>query len=496
MTERSDLTTYWEEGPRLIEIADTSSEIVIQDLHDTLKSNTEQAGENDDSLDNMDDDPLIDSAGKEDLGGGVSVGITSTLQYSQVAFQSRLTPTSTGTVTTQDTNGTLLIDSAGTFQTDLVERGAVIVNFSDESITEVLKVLSETQLSCRVLRAGIGNTFEVNDSYKIWNIQQCDISGGNLVALDSDLSTPISPVFPTAFTQVVRTSSSSATLQNQEQLQFGTYEGYIHVSAVSGTAGTSYPIGTPGSPVNNLEDAKTIAEEIGLNRFHIMSPLVISSGDFSDGYIFEGESPILTTISVDAAADVQNCEFREANVSGVLGTNTVCRFAIIGDVTMSGFLFQVALQGPLKATGNLSAFDSWSLIPGTDAPVLDYQGVNQQVGFRGYNGGVKVRNCTSAGSNSSFDLTGTVTLEDSITEGVFVVRGVGVLNNQLLPTSNAICVCDGFTQGKHGRDLYKNEGLDAGNPMTVTPTSRETANGDVDLTLSGDGLTSTTVTRN
>jgi len=117
MTERSDLTTYWEEGPRLIEIADTSSEIVIQDLHDTLKSNTEQAGENDDSLDNMDDDPLIDSAGKEDLGGGVSVGITSTLQYSQVAFQSRLTPTSTGTVTTQDTNGTLLIDSAGTFQT-------------------------------------------------------------------------------------------------------------------------------------------------------------------------------------------------------------------------------------------------------------------------------------------------------------------------------------------------------------------------------------------
>ena len=495
MTERSDLTTYWEEGPRLIEIADTSSEIVIQDLHDTLKSNTEQAGENDDSLDNMDDDPLIDSAGKEDLGGGVSVGITSTLQYSQVAFQSRLTPTSTGTVTTQDTNGTLLVDTSATFQTDLVERGAVIINFSDESITEVLKVLSETQLSCRVLRAGVGNTFEVNDSYKIWNIQQCDISGGNLVALDSDLATPISPVFPTAFTQIIRTSSSSATLQNQAQLQFSTFAGAVHIDVANGIAGTNYPVGTPGTPSNNLADAHAIAADLGIRKFQVAGNLTIDAGDHSDGHIFIGQGSSLTTFTVTAGANVNSCELHEATVTGVLGTTTTLRSCITDAIELGGFMFNCALRNGTTVKGTLHIIDSRSLIPGTSYPTVDMNNVAADLAVRNYVGGIGVINSTVSGNNFSLDLDpGTAHLDASNTEGTFVLRGAGVLNNNM--TGNALCIFDGFTQGKHSRDLYKNEGLDTGNPMTVTPTSRETANGDVDLTLSGDGVTSTTVTRN
>lgn len=44
---------------------------------------------------------------------------------------------------------------------------------------------------------------------------QCSIDGGNLVALDSS-DNPISPIFPTAYTQVVKTSSSSATISGLE----------------------------------------------------------------------------------------------------------------------------------------------------------------------------------------------------------------------------------------------------------------------------------------
>lgn len=217
MAERSDLTTFWEESPRIVEVASPSVEIVLQDLHDTLKSNTEQASEADDSLENLDDDPLIDSAGKEGLGGGVEVAITSTMLNAQLAFESRLTPTSEGTVTTANGAGTTLIDSGATFQTDGVERGAVVINFTDQSITEVLSVDSETQLTTRVLRAGTDNDYDSSDAYKVWNIIQCNISGGNLVAVD-DLEAPISSVFPTAFTQIVRTASSSATAINQPEI--------------------------------------------------------------------------------------------------------------------------------------------------------------------------------------------------------------------------------------------------------------------------------------
>lgn len=43
-------------------------------------------------------------------------------------------------------------------------------------------------------------------------------------------------------------------------------------------------------------------------------------------------------------------------------------------------------------------------------------------------------------------------------------------------------------------ELHKIQGLDASNPMTVTPTSRTA--GSIDLDITGDGETSTTVTRN
>lgn len=42
-------------------------------------------------------------------------------------------------------------------------------------------------------------------------------------------------------------------------------------------------------------------------------------------------------------------------------------------------------------------------------------------------------------------------------------------------------------------ELWKLQGLDISNPMTVTPTQRVA--GDVDLAITGDGLTTTTVTR-
>lgn len=43
-------------------------------------------------------------------------------------------------------------------------------------------------------------------------------------------------------------------------------------------------------------------------------------------------------------------------------------------------------------------------------------------------------------------------------------------------------------------ELHKIQGLDAANPMTVTQTNRTA--GDINLDITGDGTTTTTVTRN
>jgi hypothetical protein len=86
MTIRTDLTIDWYSSPRLITVAAPSTEITVQDLYDTLSDAA-------DKMDTMTFPRLIEAAGKEPLGGGVSVGVTATLQNAQVAFEARPGPT-------------------------------------------------------------------------------------------------------------------------------------------------------------------------------------------------------------------------------------------------------------------------------------------------------------------------------------------------------------------------------------------------------------------
>ena len=125
-------------------------------------------------------------------------------------------------MTTSNPAGTVLIDNLATFITDGVQRGAVVINFSDQSITEVLEVLAETQLRSRVLRAGTTNQFTSGDAYKIWNIEQCEVQGGNLVAIDG--YTQPAPLTYAQLQQGYWLLESGKTIFTPEDLQSGKYK--------------------------------------------------------------------------------------------------------------------------------------------------------------------------------------------------------------------------------------------------------------------------------
>lgn len=214
MAVRGDVTINWD--LRIIIVDAPSAEISIQDLHDTVRAA-------EDDLKNMDNPPLISTAGKEALGSGVQVGITATLQNAKLAFEQRVVMLESGTITTPDTNGMTLIDSSATFITNGVEAGDMVMNHTDGSHATIASVDSETQLTLlTALDGGTDNQFDSADSYEILDWVQCNVSGGNLVAVDTE-GNEIDPIFPTFGTQVVRTSSSSATLTEQtlnEQTRF------------------------------------------------------------------------------------------------------------------------------------------------------------------------------------------------------------------------------------------------------------------------------------
>lgn len=198
------ITVYPHLSPRVIEVDSPTTNISVQELVDLVRAW-------EDKVIGLHYPFLIDATGKDDLGGGVFVGITTTLQNAVIAFAMQGGVDSSGTVTTADATGLVLTDSTGTFIADGILAGDTLLNVTDQSITSIISVDSETQVTTFGLQSGSDNQFEIGDSYKIWNKVQCEVSGGNLVAVD-EFGATMSPFLPTAQTYVTRSASSSATL--------------------------------------------------------------------------------------------------------------------------------------------------------------------------------------------------------------------------------------------------------------------------------------------
>jgi hypothetical protein len=212
VTVRTDVTVEFGTSPKVIEVLAPSTEIIMQDVVDTLRKQ-------EDSFQGMTFKKLLGASGKDDLGGGVQVGITAALQNIKLAFEGRTATAQTGTVTDSPSNPLMgrqtMEDTSATFEDNNVARGSLVINFTDQSVAEVIRVNSQIELQTKTLVNGIANTYGIGDVYHIYNVIQVSAIGGNLVAVDDAQST-IPAILPTAFTQVVVTGSSSATLLKQK----------------------------------------------------------------------------------------------------------------------------------------------------------------------------------------------------------------------------------------------------------------------------------------
>ncbi|MEE9459783.1 MAG: hypothetical protein V3V84_08485 [Candidatus Bathyarchaeia archaeon] len=434
MVTRSDVNVDYQPSPRVVEVAAPSTELTIQDTVDTIRISEEgfAAG--------LAFDKVIDAAGKEDLGGGVLVGITANLQNAQVAFEARTTPAETGTVTTGSgalANGFLtFVDSAADFVTAGIARGSLVINFTDNSIADVYDVIDSTTLKTRPLVNGSDNEFEVADNYQVFNIIQCNITGGNLVAED-DVS-QISPVVPTAFTQIVRTASSSATLSESQDIQFASFNGAVTVDTSGSNSGTTFPTGTSRQPVNNFTDALAIAAERGLDKFFIIGDCTLDSGLDFDEFTFEGQSTARTRITVDASASVLASEFVHCTVTGTLDGESVIENGVAdnlnvidGVVRNSGLIGEITLSG----VNDLQLLDCYE--GSATRPYINFGGSGTGLIVTNYNGAIGLKNKSGAESGFLDMASGDILIDNDVTVGTITLRGVAKWDNKFTYSGGA-----------------------------------------------------------
>jgi hypothetical protein len=360
---------------------------------------------------------VMSASGKEDLGGGVTVGITTQLQNGKLAFEQRGASISAGTVTTISASGNTLIDSGATFITDGVIEGAAIINFTDQSVGTVLSIDSETQITLlTALEDGTDNRWDSADVYKIWNIIQCEASGGNLTAVDTDGLT-IDAIFPTFGTQIVRTSSSSATLTGLDALSDRVY---VDTEAVSNGSGGA------GDPFDNIGDAIDFAEANNIKIIVVYAEITLDR-NLKNFQIIGISNPVINC----AGQDLKNTYFERCTLKGTYINNIAAINCKIDSTTYLEGVFEECIfpigTTTIAAGQIVDIIQSSSGVPGATTPTIDMNATGI-LSIRGYNGGIKLINYSGSSAHSIDISSGQIILDSTtITSGIFVIRGVGKL---------------------------------------------------------------------
>ena len=478
MATRDDVIVDYAPIVRIAVVEAPSQEFIIQDIVDTLRKR-------EDTFQGQAKSKLLDASGKENLGGGVSVGITAALNSTQIAFESRTDTAETGTVTTASlppvgnspsrANGLITLhDINALFETAGIARGSLVINFTDQSIAEVYQVISEIELITKTLVNGIDNSFDIGDVYHIFNVIQCEIIGGNIVGSDL-LGNDLTPITPTAFTQIIRSASSSATIiggipapeENAQAVweysatntvpdnSYGSigrksaFNEYIYLDTTGGTSGTTWPIGTTTKPSNNVTHALAIGVANGIFKILVKDDATVLSTNSLNGFTVEGAGNDTSLITIQAGATTQFSTFTNTTLTGTLDGRVVIRDSVVDNlIGVQGVLHQTVIEdGGIQLApttiGSTYILDSF----GSDGAIIDYNSVTaHDVDIRNFNGGLTVANKTDA-SDLSIDFnSGELILDNTTTTGNITVRGIYNLENN--------------STGSPGINLIQNTNLD------------------------------------
>jgi hypothetical protein len=241
---------------------------------------------------------------------------------------------------------------------------------------------------------------------------------------------------PTAFVTVDRVSSASATLQEQDALQYSSYQNRVWVDVLNGEPGTEYPIGTRERPVNNIPNARTIVLSKGFDTLGIIGNLVLSTGDNVSNLILEGRSPALTVIIIETGAVCVNTEVRTAYIiNSVLDGNSIFRECAVENlVYLEGYLYTCILRGTIALSGTMDSYfidcvSGAAQASMSDVPVVDMGGSGRNLVVRNFSGPIKIANLTGDNKAVIDFISGHLDIDSTVTGGTIVGRGAFTLDN-------------------------------------------------------------------
>lgn len=228
--------------------------------------------------------------------------------------------------------------------------------------------------------------------------------------------------------QVSVRSSNAAGLISNAAIEFSSFNGAVTIDATNGVTGTVFPKGTAQAPVNNVADAKLIANTRGITRFNIVGNFTFTTGDNVEDFEIYGTNPNKTTLTFESGALTEGVDIFNATVQGEfdnLATFEDCRLLDIQMV--EGYAYQCLLAGTfvVSGVGQTAFIDCWDGIVANGVyPIIDCGGSGRDISIKNWHGDIKIINKTGTDDMEiNMNSGGTVLIDSTVTAGLVRLTG-------------------------------------------------------------------------
>jgi hypothetical protein len=229
-------------------------------------------------------------------------------------------------------------------------------------------------------------------------------------------------------------NNSAVSLRNSDAATVDTgveqnldYNGEIQVNSLVGLPGTTYPSGTLAQPVNNITDALTLANNLGILRLKIYGNITVDQdlvgysvvgGNFNSSLNFEN-------------VNLQNTTFERCVLNGsYLGEIRAYECELgSGFSGLSGQFNHCGINGELYVNSNTNSSFTDCYTNGIN-PVELHMNSDSNVRMRGYTGGVRIYDCKTGSTLNIAFVVGQAFILTGNTGGNINLLGIASFDNQ------------------------------------------------------------------
>ena len=280
--------------------------------------------------------------------------------------------------------------------------------------------LSQAETNGDVLTI-VPSSTTANVQLDMLNIYTTSITGTDVIA---------DAVWDEVLTGATHNIPTSAGRRLRQVVDVGVYEGgQVWIDTVNGVAGTAdYENGTVDNPSDNIADATTIANSVGITRFKIAPNSSFTLASTYTGFNFSGDGRWTLGLG---GQQLNNSTIIHATVSGICTSTSNAYFenCEIGTVTLPSCTVKsssITSTITLADAGDYVFDQCYSAVAGTGSPVVNFGLLtgNTNLNMRHYSGGIEVQNMGQAGTdNMSLEGEGQLIINANCTGGTIAVRG-------------------------------------------------------------------------